>query len=119
MNCELNLQPGKDISPQIYEYYRNKICFGNYKPGDRLPSYRFLSEKYAISYSPIKSAYQALEREGLIRLSIKGSIVVEQTKTVKENIASKLEETIQKALGFGAAKEDIVDAIELIMEKYC
>ena len=78
-----------------------------------------LSEKYAISYSPIKAAYQALEREGFIRLTIKGSIVVEQPKTVKENIASKLDEMLQTALDFGAAKEDIVEAIDFIMEKYC
>lgn len=78
-----------------------------------------VSEKYAISYSPIKAAYQALEREGFIRLTIKGSIVVEQPKTVKENIASKLDEMLQTALDFGAAKEDIVEAIDFIMEKYC
>lgn len=95
---ELHIQSGKDLSPQIYEFYRNKICFGDYKPGDRLPSYKSLSEKYAISYSPIKAAYQALEREGFIRLTIKGSIVVEQPKTVKENIASKLDEMLQTAL---------------------
>ena len=105
---ELHIQSGKDLSPQIYEFYRNKICFGDYKPGDRLPSYKSLSEKYAISYSPIKAAYQALEREGFIRLSIKGSIV-----------ASKLDEMLQTALDFGAAKEDIVEAIDFIMEKYC
>ena len=116
---ELHIQSGKDLSPQIYEFYRNKICFGDYKPGDRLPSYKSLSEKYAISYSPIKAAYQALEREGFIRLTIKGSIVVEQPKTVKENIASKLDEMLQTALDFGEAKEDIVEAIDFIMEKYC
>ena len=116
---ELHIQSGKDLSHQIYEFYRNKICFGDYKPGDRLPSYKSLSEKYAISYSPIKAAYQALEREGFIRLTIKGSIVVEQPKTVKENIASKLDEMLQTALDFGAAKEDIVEAIDFIMEKYC
>ena len=88
MNSELHIKPGKDLAPQIYEFYRNKICFGDYKPGDRLPSYKSLSEKYAISYSPIKAAYQALEREGFIRLTIKGSIVVEQPKTVKENITA-------------------------------
>lgn len=43
----------------------------------------------------------------------------EQSKAVKENIASTLDETLQTALDFGATKEDIVEAIEFIMEKYC
>jgi GntR family transcriptional regulator len=119
MNSELHIKPGKDLAPQIYEFYRNKICFGDYKPGDKLPSYKSLAEKYAVSYSPIKTAYQSLEREGYIHLSTKGSIVIEQQKTVKENIASKLDEILQTALDFGAAKEDIVEAIDFIMEKYC
>ena len=110
MNSELHIKPGKDLAPQIYEFYRNKICFGEYKS---------LAEKYAVSYSPIKTAYQSLEREGYIHLSTKGSIVIEQPKTVKENIASKLDEILQTALDFGAAKEDIVEAIDFIMEKYC
>lgn len=78
-----------------------------------------LRKKYAVSYSPIKTAYQSLEREGYIHLSTKVSIVIEQPKTVKENIASKLDEMLQTALDFGAAKEDIVEAIDFIMEKYC
>ena len=110
MNSELHIKPGKDLAPQIYEFYRNKICFGDYKPGDKLPSYKSLAEK---------TAYQSLEREGYIHLSTKGSIVIEQPKTVKENIASKLDEMLQTALDFGAAKEDIVEAIDFIMEKYC
>lgn len=119
MSSELHIQSGKELSPQIYEFYRNKILYGDYKPGDKLPSYKSLSEKYAVSYAPIKSAYQALEREGFIRLSTKGSIVNEQPKAVKENIASTLDEMLQTALNFGAAKEDIIEAIEFIMEKYC
>lgn len=42
--------------------------------------------------------------------------MIEQPKTVKENIASKLDEILQTALDFGAAKEDIVEAIDFIME---
>ena len=49
MNSELHIKPGKDLAPQIYEFYRNKICFGDYKPGDKLPSYKSLAEKYAVS----------------------------------------------------------------------
>lgn len=119
MSNELHIQSGKDISSQIYEYYRNKILYGEYKPGEKLPSYKSLSEKYVVSYAPIKSAYQALEREGLIRLTFKGSIVNEQTKTVKDNIASTLDEMLQTALNFGAEKNDIAAAIEFIVKKYC
>lgn len=84
MNSELHIKPGKDLAPQIYEFYRNKICFGDYKPGDKLPSYKSLAEKYAVSYSPIKTAYQSLEREGYIHLSTKGSIVIEQQKRLRK-----------------------------------
>ena len=111
--------PGKDLAPQIYEFYRNKICFGDYKPGDKLPSYKSLAEKYAGSYSPIKTAYQSLEREGYIHLSTKGSIVFLQPISVKEIIASLLVEIVQTARVCGASKEDIVEAIDFIMEKYC
>ena len=103
----------------IPENWRDFTCNVSYGGSEGIYLDKSLAEKYAVSYSPIKTAYQSLEREGYIHLSTKGSIVIEQPKTVKENIASKLDEILQTALDFGAAKEDIVEAIDFIMENYC
>lgn len=119
MENELHLQHGKDLYPQFYDYYRNKIRFGDYKPGDKLPSYKALSDKYAVSLTTIKTAYQKLEREGYIRLTSKGSFVVERSSTPADSVSDSLDEAIQNALRFGATKKDISEAIENIIEKYC
>lgn len=119
MENELHLELGKDLYPQIYNYYKNKILYGEYKAGDKLPTYSAMCNRYAVSLTTVKKAYQRLEREGYISLSLKGSFVRERGETVAEAIAHSLDNDIENALTYGAAKEDISAAIESILEKYC
>lgn len=119
MENELHLQQGKDLFPQFYDYYRNKICFGNYQPGDKLPTYKALSEKYSVSLTTIKKAYQLLEQDGYIKLTNKGSFVLEQSNTVIDTITEYIDKDIQTALHFGASRHEISQAIEHIFDKYC
>lgn len=119
MENELHLELGKDLYPQIYSYYKNKILYGEYKAGDKLPTYSAMCNRYAVSLTTVKKAYQQLEREGYISLSLKGSFVKERGETVAEALSRCLGADIENALAFGAAKEDISAAIETILEKYC
>lgn len=118
MEKQLHIKRGQDMYPQIYEFYYNKIRFGDYKAGDRLPTYKHLAEQYAVSESTIKMAYKQLERNGYVRLNSKGTFVTEQTKAVSAAISECLEESIQTAQLFGAGEEDIFIALEYIFEKY-
>lgn len=72
----------KPITPQkVYLQAMNQIRGlieeGHYKPGDRLPSERLLSEQLAISRPSVREALSALQAMGLIRIKAGGGAFVE------------------------------------------
>jgi GntR family transcriptional regulator len=56
----------KPIHIQIGNYLRKSIESGEYKPGDRLPTEKDLTEKFNTSKSPVRQALDTLRFEGLI-----------------------------------------------------
>lgn len=53
-------------SRQFYEFLKNEIINGEYKPGEKFPSIRSLSEKYGISKITVNSVISNLVNEGLL-----------------------------------------------------
>ncbi|MCL4369519.1 MAG: FadR family transcriptional regulator [Chloroflexi bacterium] len=73
----------KPITPQkVYLQAMNQIRAlieeGHYKPGDRLPAERLLSEQLAISRPSVREALSALQALGLIRIKAGGGAFVAQ-----------------------------------------
>ena len=56
----------KPIYEQITTQIKNMIISGELKPGDALPSMRFLAKELHISVITTKRAYEELERGGFI-----------------------------------------------------
>ena len=66
----------KTIYEQITMQIKNMIINGELKPGDALPSMRFLAKELHISVITTKRAYEELERGGFIYSVVgKGSFV--------------------------------------------
>lgn len=56
----------KSLHQQIYTELRAQILRGDIAVGELLPSYRFMSRKYAITVSTVEKAYDLLETNGYI-----------------------------------------------------
>lgn len=119
MTSELRLKNGCDMYLQIYEHYRNKILFGSYLYGDKLPTYTALCELYQVSITTIKKAYQKLAAEGLINLSNKGSYVSFKRCNAAKVLAQTIIDALNAAQQAGAKKDDLQKALEIVLDKYC
>jgi DNA-binding GntR family transcriptional regulator len=73
------LIPRSTLQNEVASRLRDEIIQGQWKPGERLPE-RLLCERYGISRSPLREAYQALIVEGLLQVvPNRGAIVTAPT----------------------------------------
>jgi len=74
------------LQAEVANRLRNEIVEGHWRPGTRLQE-RLLCERYGISRSPLREAYQALIAEGLIEASPnRGAVVTVPTpSTILQN----------------------------------
>lgn len=119
MDNGLHIVQGNDMYLQIYDYYRNKIAFGAYKCGDRLPTYNALAEEYSVSLTTVKKAYNKLKAEGYITQSRQGSVVSEVPVKPSDALYALMEQAVNKAVASGAGEKDIITAIEKMCDRYC
>jgi len=52
----------------VAEQIARSVAAGDYKPGDRLPSERELSQSYSVSRPTVREAIIALELDGLVEV---------------------------------------------------
>ena len=72
----LDYRDARPIYAQICDGFREQICAGILRPGDKLPSVRELATQLTINPNTIQRAYRALEDEGWIAsVAGKGSFV--------------------------------------------
>ena len=90
----------KPIYEQITTQIKNMIISGELKPGDALPSMRFLAKELHISVITTKRAYEELERGGFIYSVVgKGSFVKSTNmELLKEEKLRLIEEYLSKAV---------------------
>jgi GntR family transcriptional regulator len=55
------------IYQQIGTYIRRRVAAGVYRPGEMVPSLRALALELTVNPNTVQRAYEALEREGLLR----------------------------------------------------
>lgn len=71
-------------SKQFFDFLKNEIISGEYKPGDKFPSIRDLAEKYGISNITVNSVISRLVTDGLLYVvQGRGTFVAEKRNTVK------------------------------------
>ena len=82
---------GAKASP-LAERLREQIVVGNYRPGDRLPSFAEMRREYGIASLTVERLYLELEREGLVRREHGRGVFVQDraTKHKKKPVVSFL-----------------------------
>jgi len=55
------------IFQQIADHIRRAVAAGVYRPGEMIPSTRAMALELTVNPNTVQRAYEALEREGLIR----------------------------------------------------
>lgn len=108
----------------IYEQIKEQIIMlintGIYKPGDRLPSIRNLSNQLNINVNTIKHSFAELENEGVIvSIQGKGMFVSEQpleNEHILNNALDEITRTVHSGMMRGVSKQQVKDLIDRIYE---
>ncbi len=81
----------RTLCEEILDQCKHQIMCGNWKPGDRLPTERALSEYWGVSRTSVREAMSALAAIGLIDVRAgEGAFLTSEISPVfKQNIASK------------------------------
>ena len=112
----------RPIYEQITAQIKNLVINGELKPGEALPSMRFLAKELRISVITTKRAYDELERSGFIEtVAGKGSFVAGMnTDFLREEHLRIAEEHLQQAVvaakSAGITKEELVDALGMLYD---
>ncbi|MGX9133302.1 GntR family transcriptional regulator [Rummeliibacillus sp. JY-2-4R] len=106
-----NQVKGHSKSEKVYDYIRNAILTGIYKPGDRL-IIREISKKLGVSDIPVREAIKNLESDGLVQLKKNSGarVATLDLETLEEIFMLRLElETLATKL---AAKNRTAEEVE-------
>ena len=112
----------RPIYEQITAQIKNMVICGVLKPGDALPSMRFLAKELRISVITTKRAYEELERGGFIEtVAGKGSFVAGMnTDFIREEHLRIAEEHLQQAVdaarSAGISKAELIDTIGMLYD---
>nr|WP_295973357.1 PLP-dependent aminotransferase family protein [uncultured Bacillus sp.] len=66
MEWKVNRDADKPIYQQIFEFIEEKIAYGEYPPGSRLPSERKMAEQLQVNRMTIVHVYDELQASGLV-----------------------------------------------------
>ena len=112
----------RPIYEQITAQIKNMVICGVLKPGDALPSMRFLAKELRISVITTKRAYEELERGGFIEtVAGKGSFVAGMnTDFIREEhlrIAEEhLRQAVEAAKSAGISKQELAETLGIFYD---
>lgn len=100
MNIVISNSGEIPIYEQIASQIKSAVTAGEVKPGEPLPSLRFLAKELRVSVISTKRAYEELEREGYITsVPGKGSFAAEiNRELLREEQYKRLEEHLNEAV---------------------
>ena len=100
MNIVISKSGEIPISEQSASQIKSAVIAGEVKPGEPLPSLRFLAKELRVSVISTKRAYEELEREGYITsVPGKGSFAAEiNRELLREEQYKRLEEHLNEAV---------------------
>jgi len=122
MNIVISNSGETPIYEQIASQIKSAVIAGEVKPGDPLPSLRFLAKELRVSVISTKRAYEELEREGYITsVPGKGSFAVEiNRELLQEEQYKRLEEHLNEAVDAartaGISLEEMKELLETLYE---
>ena len=120
MNIVISNSGEIPIYEQIASQIKSAVIAGEVKPGEPLPSLRFLAKELRVSVISTKRAYEELEREGfLTTVPGKGCFVAPRDlELVREDCLRRVEEhlsqAVQIAKGGGVTLPELADALTIL-----
>ena len=113
----------RPIYEQITVRIKNLIISGELKPGDALPSMRFLAKELRISVITTKRAYEELERGGFIEtVAGKGSFVAGMNADfIREEhlriVEDHLQQAVEAAKSAGITKAELTETLGMLYDE--
>lgn len=123
MNIVISNSGEIPIYEQIASQIKSAVIAGEVKPGEPLPSLRFLAKELRVSVISTKRAYEELEREGYITsVPGKGSFAAEiNRELLREEQYKRLEEHLNEAVDAartaGISLEEMKELLETLYEE--
>jgi len=123
MHIILNHSSMVPIYEQLMEQIKSDIIQSELKEGEALPSVRTLAGELRISALTVKKAYDKLEEEGFVTtVHGKGTYVSASDKQLalearQKAIEDDFDKVIDRALSMGMKKEEISEAVKLILDE--
>ena len=120
MNIVISNSGEIPIYEQIASQIKSAVIAGEVKPGEPLPSLRFLAKELRVSVISTKRAYEELEREGYITsVPGKGSFAAEiNRELLREEQYKRLEEHLNEAVDARTAGISLGEMKELLETLY-
>ncbi|MDO4662068.1 MAG: GntR family transcriptional regulator [Tissierellia bacterium] len=118
MNIQINNSSDDPIYLQIKNQIKAQIISGKLKPGDKLPSIRFLAKELRISMITTKRAFDELQLDGFINsVQGKGNFVSSQNKElIREEYLKKIEEKITELKELSEITDISIDELIQMMK---
>lgn len=83
------VKPIVSLLKRLRNYVVARMHIGRLQPGDQLPSYRVLSERWDVDHRMIARAYRALEAEGLVEIRGRSGVFLKEQERIGGEMLSE------------------------------
>ena len=119
MEILISYQSKDPIYIQIVSQIKKLVLDGKLKPGDNIPAMRTLAKDLNVSVITVQKAYEILRDEGFLNTVVGKGTFVEKPEihdlkiNQKENLITKIDETIKFAYINGFNSDEFLDLVNL------
>lgn len=124
MEILISYQSKDPIYIQIVSQIKKLVLDGKLKPGDSIPAMRTLAKDLSVSVITVQKAYEILRDEGFLNTVVGKGTFVEKPEihdlkiNQKENLITKIDETIKFAYINGFNSNELLDLISLQVKSF-
>lgn len=124
MEMLISYQSKDPIYIQIVSQIKKLVLDGKLKPGDSIPAMRTLAKDLSVSVITVQKAYEILRDEGFLNTVVGKGTFVEMPHmhdlkiNQKENLITKIDETIKFAYINGFNSNEFLDLVNLQVKSF-
>ena len=124
MEILISYQSKDPIYIQIVSQIKKLVLEGKLKPGDNIPAMRTLAKDLSVSVITVQKAYEILRDEGFLNTVVGKGTFVEKPEihdlkiNQKENLITKIDETIKFAYINGFNSDEFLDLVNLQVKSF-
>lgn len=124
MEILISYQSKDPIYIQIVSQIKKLVLDGKLKPGDSIPAMRTLAKDLSVSVITVQKAYEILRDEGFLNTVVGKGTFVEKPEihdlkiNQKENLITKIDETIKFAYINGFNSNEFLDLVNLRVKSF-